>query len=141
MPLSSSGSESPECLLDYSRPDVVDGLREALGGMAALRDELSDTELAKRVGGVERLYERSLGLAVVPTLLVRAFSRSRARSRSAACAVIPVVVAETKAQLLRGGSQRKMVLYERTLGLAVMPTLIRRTVLRTRMRGAPGGPR
>jgi len=120
---------------------VVDGLHDALGGLIEIRDQLGDPELAKRVGRVERLYERSLGLAVAPILLVRFFSQPRARLRPDAPAVMLDLVAETKAQLLRGGSQRKMALYERTLGLAVVPTLVRRAVLQARMQGARGGTR
>lgn len=101
----------------------------------AERSALSaDNSLMRGLGRYELLYERTWGLAVLPALVLRRLSGAA-----------PKVSAEPVASLLEelrhelslgGGRSLKMRVYERSLGLAVIPVLIRRARYRRRVRRA-----
>lgn len=57
------------CDFDFSTPEAQAALAYAQGLVLEIRDGLRDRPLERKVA----LYERSLGLAVVPVLLRRAF--------------------------------------------------------------------
>lgn len=61
-----NGAEQPTPDFDYSTPEARRALENVTAIIASIRDE--HLEMAGKV----RLYERTLGLAVVPVLLRRA---------------------------------------------------------------------
>lgn len=67
-------ASDPESEFDFSTPEAERAVREALALVLEIRD-LETSPLARRV----RLYERTLGLAVIPVLLRRAILGARRR--------------------------------------------------------------
>lgn len=111
---------------DYSTPEAEPALREVIDQVLVIREQLADPAHARSVGSYCRAYEWSLGLAVVPILVGRAVARL-VRGPSTYAESDPTgLVAEIRRELRIGGAERKIALYERSLGLAVIPVLIRR---------------
>ena len=71
MPDPAGTSSGPEDDFDYSTPEGEEAIRAALILVLEVREQL-----ARKV----TLYERTLGLAVMPVLLRRAVSAARRRS-------------------------------------------------------------
>lgn len=74
MPDRPTEASVPEDDFDFSTPEGEAAMRAALGLILEVR-ELETSPLARKV----RLYERTLGLAVIPMLLRRAFLAARKR--------------------------------------------------------------
>ena len=120
--------------MDFSAPEAQAMIREVIDAILETRQRLSDPATAHRVGHYERLYERSLGLAVAPVLLLRAIRRGRSADGVGASAKtgLPDLASEIRRELVFGVLSRKMALYERSLGLAVIPVLLRRAAYMSR---------
>lgn len=73
--MQSTPSPRPRKDFDYSTPEAEEALRAAMDLVLAIRRERT-SPLAKKVA----LYERTLGLAVVPVLIRRAILRLLSRS-------------------------------------------------------------
>jgi hypothetical protein len=132
---SGSQVETAECEFDYSSRAAQTGLDATLDAILVIRTQLRDPNAAGRVGATVRRYERSLGLAVVPTLLWRALAgRSRPPSPAQSPSTPDVLISEIKEELERGTSSPKVRLYERSLGTAVIPVLLRRAAYKLRRR-------
>ena len=114
------------CELDYSTPDAERALSGVIDQVLALREELRDPTKARGIGVYERVYEWSLGLAVVPVLIGRVLVRLVRGSSTTAVSDPTGLVAEIRRELMLGTTERKIALYERSLGLAVIPVLVRR---------------
>ncbi|MEZ5124793.1 MAG: hypothetical protein R2826_00895 [Thermoleophilia bacterium] len=72
-----SKSDAPPSDFDYSSPEALAALRDVTALILEIRDEYAGST-ARKVN----LYERSLGLAVIPLLLRRAALRAcQARRR------------------------------------------------------------
>jgi hypothetical protein len=110
-----------ECGFDYSTLEAQEAIRETLPAILAISEELNDPAVARRVGRDERLYERSLGLAVAPMLLWRAL-----RGPTVGGSGVAGLPHQVWDELEHDTSSRKMKLYRRSLGLAVIPVLLRR---------------
>lgn len=121
-----AGSTAP-CEFDFSSSEGEAEILRLLNVAMVLRDELRDPAVARRLGRRERLYEYSLGLAVLPDLLFRHAIGTGKKQARGNTATTPNLEAALRSELERGGGiSRKMALYERTLGLAVLPVLLRR---------------
>ena len=116
------------CDFDYSTPEAERVLSMVIDHVLVIREQLSDPSQARSVGAYDRAYEWSLGLAVIPVLVGRFVGRIM-RGPSTDVAVDPTgFVAEIRRELRVGGAERKINLYERSLGLAVIPVLVRRAL-------------
>jgi len=135
-----SGADSG-CSFDYSTSEARESLLAALDSILELREDLKEPAAARRVGQYERLFERSLGLAVAPVLLFRALRRERPAIGAALRDEYPDLAAEIRRELVCGGLSRKMALYERSLGFAVIPVMLRRVGYRMRLRAQRPGAR
>ena len=60
---------------DFSTPEAEEAIRAMAGVLLEIRHDV-DTRLVRRV----RLYERTLGLAVIPVLIRRAIGKAMSRS-------------------------------------------------------------
>jgi len=69
----STSESSPS--LDLASPEAEAAIRAVTGLVLEIRGDI-DSRLARKV----RLYERTLGLAVIPVLIRRALIRRRART-------------------------------------------------------------
>lgn len=114
------------CELDYSTPDAEIALNDVIDQVLAIREELLDPSKARGIGVYEKAYEWSLGLAVIPVLIGRTLVRLARRSGTKAVSDPTGLVAEIRKELMLGTTERKITLYERSLGLAVIPVLVRR---------------
>jgi hypothetical protein len=111
---------------DYSTPEAEGSLRGVIDEGLVIREQLSDPSLARKVGAYDRVYEWSLGLAVIPVLIGRFVTRVVRGPSTNAPSDPTGLVAEIRRELRVGGGERKIRLYERSLGLAVIPVLVRR---------------
>jgi hypothetical protein len=119
-----------ECGFDYSTLEAQEAIRETLPAILAIREELHDPAMARRVGRDERRYERSLGLAVAPLLLWRAVRGPQGGREQDRGGGMPDLLGQIRQELEHDSISPKMALYERSLGLAVIPVLIRRAYKR-----------
>lgn len=111
---------------DYSTPDAERALGDVIAQVLVIREELRDPSKARAIGVYEKAYEWSLGLAVVPVLIGRLVGRM-VHGPSGGVESDPTgLVAEIRQELMVGSTERKITLYERSLGLAVIPVLVRR---------------
>ncbi len=116
----------PAIEFDYSTPEAERALSDVIDQVLALREEFRDPSKRRTVGVYEKAYEWSLGLAVVPVLVGRGIARI-VRGPVAVVDSDPTgLVAEIRRELMLGTTERKITLYERSLGLAVIPVLVRR---------------
>jgi hypothetical protein len=126
------------CPFDYSTPEAREAIRGTIESVLDIRRELHDPAEARSVGRDQRLYERSLGLAVAPMLVLRAASGLAGRWRSKPVpGQMPDLMLELRQELEHDSLSPKMMLYERSLGIAVIPVLLRNVYTsRRRARGA-----
>ena len=114
------------CDFDYSTPEAQRALSTVIDQVLVIREQLGDPSQARSVGAYDRAYEWSLGLAVIPVLVGRVVARI-VRGPSTDVASDPTgLIVEIRRELRVGGAERKIKLYERSLGLAVIPVLVRR---------------
>lgn len=120
------------CGFDYASEEGRARIQQALSDVAELREQLKVPALAARAGQVERLYERTFGLAVVPTLIGRLV---RGNTRHRAVDIIgdsDGLKDEVYEELFGASTSHRTRVYERTLGVAVVPMLVRRAIRRRR---------
>ncbi|MDZ4169156.1 MAG: hypothetical protein U1E26_05825 [Coriobacteriia bacterium] len=130
-------SSYPE--FDYSTPEGAEAIRRVLVGVLELRRGLKKPGTARKVGSCSRLYERTLGVAV-PFVLLRRAARERRKGRpTEEIGIAGLLVRDVRREVICESTVRKVVLYERSLGLAVAPVLARRIAyaVRRRLRRTP----